>query len=406
LLGGTLLEKEVSITSLLKEVSKINRKQKLVIGIMLVFTTTLFSGCWNYREVNTLAIIMAAAVDRDVFSDEYILSIEVVRVTGGERSTQLNRRIYESRGQTIFDAARNVIIEAGRRAYWSHSKAIIINSSIAEEDISDVLDWFYRDQELRRDVNVFIFKGDRASHVLTADTGMDDTIGYNLYQTIINRKGVNKYPETELGEVVGNLSQPGSGIILPTIDIQHQQGKARAHVEGSAILKGAKVIGYLNPEETRDVLAVTGKLKKGVFPTKDIMNTGEDITMELYDSKNKTETDYEDDKVSIKINTKLNAGIAEITGKIDFTKDDVRKSLASDLGRVASESIQQTINKVQNEFQCDIFDFGTKMQIQHPKEWKQIKEKWNEKFSTASIKVNVDMHIRGSATASKPVKGD
>jgi spore germination protein KC len=380
--------------------------KRILLIIILVFNTTLFSGCWNYREVNTLAIVMAAAVDRDPFSDEYILTIEVVRVSGGESRTQLGRRIYESRGLTIFDAARNVIIEIGRRAYWSHSKAIIINSSIAEEDISDVLDWFYRDQELRRDVNIFIVRGDEASHVLTSDIGMDDTIGYNLYQTIRNRKGVNKYPETELGEVVGNLSQPGRGIILPTIDIEYEQGKDMSHVNGSAILKGTKVIGYLNAEETRDVLAVTGKLKKGVFPTKNIMNTGEDITMELYSSKNKTEIQYEDDRITIKVNTKLEMGIAEITGKIDFTKNDIKKSLEADIGRVAGERITQTINKVQNEFQCDIFDFAAKMQIQHPKDWKQMKEKWNEKFSSASVKVAVDVHIKGSATASKPIKGE
>jgi spore germination protein KC len=102
----------------------------------------------------------------------------------------------------------------------------------------------------------------------------------------------------------------------------------------------------------------------------------------------------------------MEMGIAEITGKIDFTKTDIKKKIEADVGRVMSERIAQNISKVQNEFQCDIFGFAAKMQIQHPKEWKQMKEKWNEKFSSASVKVNVDVHIKGSATASKPIKGE
>jgi spore germination protein KC len=380
-------------------------KQRILIVVIVIFNITLFSGCWNYREVNTLGIVMAAAVDRDQVTDDYILTIEAVRVTGGEGSTKIGKKVYESRGQTIFDAGRNLVIEIGRRAYWSHAKAIIINKNIAEEDISDVLDWFYRDQEIRRDVNVFIYRGDRAADVLDTDTGMDDTLGYNLYQTIRNRKAVNKYPETDLADVVANLSEAGKAIIVPTIIIEFEQDKDRSHVKGSAILKGSKVVGYLNPEETRDVLAVTGKLRKGIFPTKNLMGTGEDVTMELYGAKNKVEVDYDGEGATIKIDTKLNMGIAEITGAIDFRDEKVRKSMASDLGRFASERIEQTISKVQNEYQCDIFDFGTKMEIQNPKEWKKIKEKWNEKFSSASVEANVDIHIRGSATSSKPIKG-
>jgi spore germination protein KC len=382
-----------------------HRKQRIIAIIILIFNTAFFTGCWNYREVNTLAVVMAATVDRDEVSNEYILTVEVVSVTGGENSTKLGKKIYESRGQTVFESGRNLVIEIGRRAYWSHSKAIIINSSIAEEDISDVLDWFYRDQELRRDVNVFIYKGDRAADVLKSDTGLDDTLGYNLHQTVRNRKSVNKYPDTDLGEVVGNLSEPGKGIIMPLVLLRFEQEKVRSHVEGSAILKGTKVIGYLGAEDTRITLAILGELKKGVIPIKDLMNTGENATMELYGAKNKVEIDYEEERLTIKFNAKLELGIAEITGDVDFRDEEIRGKMTSDIGRVTSEKVKQTISKVQSEYRCDIFKFGTKMQIQYPKEWKKIKKDWNEKFSSASIESNIDVHIRGSATASKPIKG-
>lgn len=373
--------------------------------LILIYSATFLSGCWNYREVNTIAIVMAAAIDRDVNSNEYILTVEIVRVAGGRINSELGRKIYESKGKTIFDAARNLIIETGRRAYWSHSKVIIINSNIAEEDISRVLDWFYRDSELRRDVKVLIFRGDKAGDVLKSNPKMDDTTGYNLFETFRNQKGVNKYPDKELGEVVGKLSQSENAIIVPTVELIYEEDKPKNSIQGSTILKGTKIIGYLNPEETKDVLTISGNLKKGIFPVEDIMGTGEDVTMELYGSKNKTEVNYQDDKVSIIVNIKLEVGIAEITGNLDFTKDEVRKKIDDDVERVLKERLEHTINKAQKEFQCDIFEFGTKMQIQNPKEWKKNKENWNELFSTASVKVNVSIHIRGSATASKPVKG-
>jgi spore germination protein KC len=51
-----------------------------------------------------------------------------------------------------------------------------------------------------------------------------------------------------------------------------------------------------------------------------------------------------------------------------------------------------------------VFKFNSVIETKQPKLWEELKPNWEEKFSSAAVNINVDLHIRGSAVASKPIR--
>lgn len=63
------------------------------------------------------------------------------------------------------------------------------------------------------------------------------------------------------------------------------------------------------------------------------------------------------------------------------------------------DTINQTIESVQKQYESDIFGFGEAIHRSNPKEWKKIKRQWrDEGFSELSANVKVDVKLQHTGT--------
>src|SRR4051794_23013200 len=115
---------------------------RLLKVIPLSICIIMLTGCWNYKEIDKLAIVAGAAIDKE--DDQFLLTAEVVK-TKGEKDSKPESLKIEGRGKTIFDATRNINKVSGKRLYWSHAKVIIISQEVAREGIIPAIDLFNRD---------------------------------------------------------------------------------------------------------------------------------------------------------------------------------------------------------------------------------------------------------------------
>lgn len=381
-------------------------KQKLLITIVIVFNILFLSGCWNYREVNRIAIVGGLAIDKDEALGGYKLTIEVMKSVPGEAAGgRVESDIYETRGKTIFDAVRDFVLKLGRKAYWSHAKVVIIDRGIAEKDITPVLDWLYRDAELRRDIYILICKGHTAAELLRANTGLDDTASFHISSILQSQKNIYKYPETELWQVVEAISRKEKSILIPIVQLTEGERKT-SEARGSAIFQGDKVIGYLNEEDTRNVLWLNGELKKGLFVVKNIDNSNNDISFEVFTNKVKPKVEIDRDNVKVEVKIKTIVNIAELSGELNFQDKNTRKRIEEAGAEALKKSLTGTVKKLQKDYGKDVFKFSTALEIHQQKAWKKLKPKWDEEFRVAEVNVEVEMHIKGSAVASKAIKGE
>jgi spore germination protein KC len=384
------------------------RLRAICLIIIILANTMLCSGCWNYREIEKLAIVAGMAIDMDEIDKRYILTVEIATPNPSEKGGSSKSEIYETKGSTIFEAVRNLIVEIGRKAYWSHSKIIIIGKNIAEEKgIAPVLDFVYRDSETRRDVLVLISDESTAREVLKEAFNVENLLSYRIDASLRSQKSISRFPKAELREVVGNFKSEDSAILVPLIRVNKFKGENNNTVEvfGSAVLKSDKVVGYLNGDETKMAIWLQGKLKGGLFIARDMLNSEEDMTFEIFGNKTKKKVELSDSELKMKISIKTDVGIAEAAGAIDFSDEKNFKSIKAEAEKRLKTQLEAVLKKVQQDYKADIFDFAEEVEVHQNKQWKKKKSDWSEVFASMPVDINTEITIRGSALVSKPIKG-
>jgi spore germination protein KC len=388
-----------------KEGNCIMKRAKAIGLTIIILANTIFcSGCWNYREIEKLAIVAGMAIDRDEGDRRFIMTVEIAS-TLGEASGGTQSEVYETRGTTMFEAVRNLIIETGKKAYWSHSKVIIIGRSIAEDGIAQVLDFVYRDSETRRDVLVVISNVEPASAIIKEAHNNKGLLSFKLDSAIRSQKSISRFPKAELRAVVDNFKDENSAMLLPIINKNEYKNANNniPEVFGSAVLKHDKVVGYLNGDETKYALWVQNKLKGGLLIVRDILEES-DISFEIFTNKTRRKIEYKDNQFKVYISTKTEVNIGELSDTVDFSDPNKLIAIKSKAEKFLEKNIKAVITRLQKDYKADVFNFQEMAEIHDNKEWKKVKSNWSEVFASIPFEVDTEINIKGTALTSKPIK--
>ena len=102
--------------------------------ILFVIILILFSGCYNYRELNELAIVSAIGID---FKDnKYILTTQIINTKDKDK---IDTIIYKDEGNNINEVLNNISKNISKNIFLSSVEIIIINKDI---DINNIIDLF------------------------------------------------------------------------------------------------------------------------------------------------------------------------------------------------------------------------------------------------------------------------
>ena len=70
------------------------------------------------------------------------------------------------------------------------------------------------------------------------------------------------------------------------------------------------------------------------------------------------------------------------------------KALEGQMAKAIEDKIKISVDKAQNEFKVDIFGFGNAFHRKYKREWQELKYRWDEEFSRADIRFDVETNIR------------
>ncbi|MGE5677333.1 MAG: Ger(x)C family spore germination protein, partial [Pseudomonadota bacterium] len=182
------------------------KKMKLCLYVIVINMLTLsLAGCWNYKEIEKLAIVSGVAIDRDG-DNKLLVTTEVVSVKQEQRQSSLQPVYMQAVGSSFFDTARSLIAYQGKRLYWSHAKVVIVSEKIAKEGISKVLDFMSRDTEIREDMWILVAKGGKACDIFNAKPEIESILSFQLDNTLRAQKSISRYPSVELYDFIDKLA--------------------------------------------------------------------------------------------------------------------------------------------------------------------------------------------------------
>lgn len=371
---------------------------KRAIMILIIFSLSLLTtGCWNYVGLNDMTVISGIAIDK--IDDDYKLSFEIYNLQETTTGEPIKSEIIETTGKTIFDAVRNAKKKISNKLYFSDAKVIIISQDIAKEDgINNVLDWFFRDPEIRETIGLVISQEETASAFFKVD-GLTNTIVSNDIKNIIEKdQAITSSTEMkQLYKVFDILNNEGESLVLPAIRLIENNDENVCEVNGIAVFKEDKLVDYLSSEETKYYLLAKGLLKGGIITINTKLNNDEEsqkISLEVKSSNSSQEyTSLEENNLTIKVSTSTDVTLSECADKDKKLKEENIVELEKKSASLIKRNIEKVIKKIQNNFDTDILGYGKKIYQKYPKKWTEIQDDYEEMFKNITVEVESKVKI-------------
>lgn len=367
----------------------------------------LLTGCYNYREINELAIVSGISITKE--GNDIKLTTEVINpkkeqdASSGEEPEFIT---YTKKAKSIQEAIRKMIQESPRKMYGAHIEILIIDEKIAKKDLMDILDFFARDPEIRSEFKVLIGKND---DILKITTPLEKISSQNIRDSLENNSKYLGYANVvTYHELISNVLNPNKELVLPVISLKGNQkegeekenisdtaNKANPYLSGMAIFKNNQLKGYLTEKEELTYNMLTNEAKNFFIRTNNKDN--QYVVHKIIHFSSKME--FNKNAKEIEITLKGNAAIAEVNEKIDLENLNEVSNLEKELNKELKKTVEDSIQNIKNKYNSDIFGFRDLIYKTDPKYYKEINKDWY-KGIFQNIKVNVKVEVKGKEKGS------
>ena len=116
--------------------------------LILLIVPLLLTGCYNYQELNDLAITTGMSIDYDKETKQFKVIAQVinpVKEQDAKSSTETSFINYTSKGKSLREAIRTIILDSPKRLYGSQLQILILSENVLDEKLPDIIDFFIRE---------------------------------------------------------------------------------------------------------------------------------------------------------------------------------------------------------------------------------------------------------------------
>lgn len=398
------------------------RWQRYVITVVIVFIAGIPCGCWNLREPENLAHVLAVAFDLDEetgFFRVYAQVANTVATGGGTTSeggaggmgTQGKKPywVVSARGVTPFQAVRNLAPLVSRELFWAHTEVLLISERLARMGILPVFDLFERDRQVREIIQPVVVQGDIKT-LMETDFPLEQTGAKGLSRGItVSTFQSAVFPVKSLIEPLATLSEPGWEMLIGRIEVLAKDNsesgisKPPVKISGAAVFHEDRMVDWLSERETTGWLWISGRVLRTTLVLLAPDSREKFVTVEVTASSGKIEPVIEGEDVRIKVTVKAEGRIENETGPLNLAlESEVVHSLNRRMAQVIRNDMEMAIAKAQS-LQADIFGFGHSIYRTHYRDWVNLEDRWPEIFSRVPVELDVRTSIRRTGLTGKSV---
>lgn len=353
-------------------------------------------GCSSITEINQRSIVHAVGVDRATEGFEVSLQIFSPTETGSDTPVNIssaNTKVVSASGKTIYDAVKNCEYLLGGEVFMGHNKFIIFGSSLYDEDMGVLLDWFRKENENYLGVTV-AYAQKSAKDILNVQLTDGASAVENMEQV---QEYASSYGITAKGDLLllyNSLSLQTKSGLLPIFSVVKQEaeetlqetGEDTQYLEitGTAVLKNGKMAGCLEKDEIAGVLWVCGDMEKNMV---NVEFEGRKFNLELEETSTKTSLDIKDGVVIISVKIKAEARIVD-------ELDDKTKAQVS---RLAQEKIlsdcQLSVERTVDEIGTDVLGIEKLLKYYEPYVFRNYQQNFSDIISAVNFDVTAQVKV-------------
>jgi spore germination protein KC len=374
--------------------------------LIIPLCSLMLTACWDRQEINDLAIVTAAAIDKSK-DNEIELSIQVFTpraLSGGgglASGGQAMTLVRTSKGINIADAMSKIQADLPLRVFWGHCKVYIFGEEIAKKGITELIDFFARHPEPRNRAFMYVSKGN-AMEVLQLLPPLERYSADVIRELSDLHVGL----EITLVELERMLHSRAKAAALPMISILppekgSEQLKTIPYLFGTAVFKQGKMIGQISERATRGVMWVRNEISVTTVTVKAKDVKGFVSLNPIRETTVLTPV-IEKGKWKINVKIKTEGDLIQNGTRLNLMNPDLMRKMETALREDIDTRIKLALKLVQKELKADILGFATEFHRKYPKEFAAVKDRWDEVFPTIEVKTQIAAYIRRPGLSTGP----
>ncbi|AIQ16058.1 spore gernimation protein GerC [Paenibacillus sp. FSL H7-0357] len=385
------------------------RTLPLILCTLLLLVTQ--TGCWSSREIEDLALYSGLSLDTGkltpteqtleeqggTYSKQNLITVtlQIVPVKStGTMAKQASQQTapyvnLSGTGDSVLEIFRQFSIRNERPIIGHHLKVIIVSTDLLKRQKMDqLMDFVLRDNDIRPSTMVFISEGRADASLISKRSG--EIPSFHIKEMISNQFRTSKVMHPVILSQLDALMHSKRSYALQNLI----SADGDTEFSGAGIIKGdtGHWIGALSQEDTECLSWLTNKGTSGAIKAYDWDN--EPMTYEMKAMKSKIKAMVDGDDISFEVSIRTEGRLIETWNNDSYSTSAV---YSEKVGRVFQEKLaqmmQKLIQKLQSDYKADVAGFGEMLSIQHPAEWKKVKDHWDDTFSKSKISFKYDLKI-------------
>ncbi len=315
--------------------------KKLILLLIIPFFLT---GCFDYKELNTRAIVSGIAID--LKDDEFLVTIEILNSKKSDSEKESTNKTYyiDGKGATLSEAIQECNLRVAKDAYYSHLKVMIVSEEVAKEKMEHILDYLLREPNIR---NIFIpvmaLESDASEILKTVSTS--NPVSSEAIQSIIesNKQGNQIALNLDFETFADALVDSRKDAVMNTIK------KEEDHIalSGIAAFHNYKLATILDEKESSIFNVLQNESQNHTISTYCNELEKKWINIDLYHNKD-TSIEYENG--ALKVKSDLKASIINDECHFDFRDPKVYKTVEEIFTKVIDNEMGNLIKKLQKNY--------------------------------------------------------
>ncbi|WP_085507645.1 Ger(x)C family spore germination protein [Thalassobacillus devorans] len=379
--------------------------------LLIVFTwgsLLVLSGCWDRVEINDLAIVLAAGIDKTE-DDQIELTVQLAipnQMGGGQQQGsgsggqgEKPTLTKQATGTTISEAASILQQKVPRRIFWGHNTVIVFGKELAEGGIREYVEFFAHHPEPRLRSFVFVSE-ERASALLEVIPYLEQSSSQFARELARFQIGLR----VTLKDLLESISGGARAVALPGLEYEYENVKEKKgglNINGTAVFKEDKMEGYLDDRLTRGLLWIRNEVHLATVSFTP-ENADGYMSFKLLRSNTQLHPEIKDGKWKMTLAITTEDDIEENQTDLVLTDPKIIAELEEQLAAKIDERIEETLSTVQKEMKADVLGFAKSFEQKYPDEWEQVKDRWEEKFAEVEIEVVSKAYIRRLGMSTQP----
>lgn len=392
----------------------IELKSKALFILLILLFVPLLSAC-TARELNTFSLVTALGIDKDEAG--YMVTYQILNpkaIASEKNANEAPFVLYSEKGNSLDEIDKRVTTQASRKMYATHVRSIVIGEDVARDGLKEILDYLFRSNEYRTDYYFIIAKGTTAKQILSTVTTVETVSGMKLHETIENsKKWWAPTNSLKIVELINDINAKGNNPVLAGVEfyettedmdtIENLKESSPGKVKFTALgaFRDDKLVGWLDESESLAFTNIVSKTKNTASSVDYNENTH--VALNIVTKKTKIKASLSDGKPVINVMLSAEMMITAAAGDVDFTDQENLDKLNSMANEKTIANCKKVLDKAQNELKTDIFGFGESIHRAYPKVWNELKDSWDDAFTTLQVNFMIETKIMDMGESMKSI---